>query len=595
MTIDDPGMAPEPGAIGLVLDQVFSLQRLGRHGEAQQLAVDLLVRHPGEPAVHRALAVLAQHGGRATAAVQSMHNAIGFAPGSGLLRLELGQLLASCGDERGALAAFGDAVALEPGLVDAWLLLGMTLYRGKQDHQAVRALRHAHALAPDRHDVVRALGEVEFSLENFAAALPLFAVLLAAFPGDIDLILRLGKCHSRCGFPATALALFGDATVAALDSADLWLALAQAEEDTGDREAAIGAYQRAHALRPDWAEPLGGLLMIQRGDAPAALIEQASVLMDREAVEGAQRSYLHYALGKVHDARGDYEQAMTHWRQANRIRRSETGGLDLAGLRRRVAQAESAFTAPLFQRATPSGASDERPVFVVGMPRSGTTLVEQIIATHPQAAGCGELFEMVGIAMALSSRTDLRWPEDAAGLDAETLSTLARRYLEVASRHADATALRLVDKQPYNFFHLGLAALLFPRAHFIWCRRDPRDISLSIFSENFAAESTFATDFSDIRALIGAQAHLMRHWQEVLPGRILEVRYEDLVAGIEPQSRRIIEFLGLPWSDDCLQFHANPRAVQTFSRWQVRQPVHSRSVERWRNYSQWIPVGGDED
>lgn len=595
MTMDDSGSAPRPGTLGQALDQVFSLQQRGRHADAERLAADLLAGHPGEPAVHRALAVLAQHGGRATAAVQYMREAIRLAPGSGLLRLELGQLLASCGDERRALAAFVDAVAHEPGLADAWLLLGMTHYRGKEDHQAVRALRHAHALAPDRHDVVRALAGVEFAQENFDAALPLFAGLLAAFPGDIGLILRLGKCHSRCGFPATALALFGDATVAAPDSADLWLALAQAEEDTGDRQAAIGAYQRAHALRPDWAEPLGGLLMVQRGDAPAALVEQASALLDTEAAAGAQRSYLHYALGKVHDARGNYAQAMAHWRDANRIRRRETGGLDLAGLRRRVAQAGSAFTAPLFQRAAPSGSSDERPVFVVGMPRSGTTLVEQIIATHPQAAGCGELFEMVGIAMELASRTDLRWPEDAAGLDAGTLSTLASRYLDVASRHADATALRLVDKQPYNFFHVGLAALLFPRAHFIWCRRDPRDISLSIFSENFAAQSTFATDFSDIGALIGAHEHLMRHWQEVLPGRILAVRYEDLVAGVEPQSRRIIEFLGLPWSEDCLHFHANPRAVQTFSRWQVRQPVHSRSVERWRNYSQWMPVGRDED
>ncbi|MHB8912830.1 MAG: tetratricopeptide repeat-containing sulfotransferase family protein [Lysobacter sp.] len=599
MTMIDPGTAPESSAVGMELQQVFSLQRGGRQGEAERRAARLLAVHPDEPAVHRAMAVLAQHDGRGGMALQFMRNAVQLAPQSGLLRLEMGQLLVSCGDVRGALDAFRQAVAQEPGLVDGWLLLGMTLYRAKDDQEALRALRHAHVLAVDRHDVVRALAEVEFSLESFETALPLFAELFVAFPCDVDVTLRLGKCHSRCGFAAKALELFRDAVVGAPASADLWLALAQAEEDTGDHNAALGAYQRAHDLRPGWADPLGGLLMLHRGDAPAALIDRATALLQEKSVQGAQRSYLYYALGKVHDARGDYQQAMAHWREANRTRRSGTGGLDVGGLRRRVTQTRSAFTPLMFESAAFRGRSYERPIFVVGMPRSGTTLVEQIIATHPQAAGCGELIEMGGIAASLAARLDLRWPEDVAGLDAETLSSLARQYLVVATRRADAKAkakaLRLVDKQPYNFFHLGLAALLFPRAHFIWCRRDPRDISLSIFSENFAAESTFATDFSDIRELIAAQAALMRHWQAVLPNRILEVRYEDLVADIEPQSRRIIESIGLPWNEDCLRFHANPRAVQTFSRWQVRQPVHSRSVQRWRNYSQWMPTDGDEE
>ena len=149
-------------------------------------------------------------------------------------------------------------------------------------------------------------------------------------------------------------------------------------------------------------------------------------------------------------------------------------------------------------------------------------------------------------------------------------------------------AARVVDKQPYNFLHVGLLAMLFADARIIWCRRDPRDIALSIFSESFAPASTFATDLDDIRFVIEDQERLMRHWQAVSPLPILEMPYEAVVADAEGHARRLIEFAGLPWDDACLAFHDSKRPVQTLSRWQVRQPVHNRSVGRWRNYPQWF-------
>ena len=164
----------------------------------------------------------------------------------------------------------------------------------------------------------------------------------------------------------------------------------------------------------------------------------------------------------------------------------------------------------------------------------------------------------------------------------------ARRAGQVG-RGASGHCLRLVDKQPYNFLHLGLIALLFPSARVVWCRRDPFDVALSIFSESFAPSATYATDLSDIAFVIRQQERLMRHWQAVPPLPVLEMHYEDLVGNPEPHMRRLVDFAGLPWSDQCLDFHQSRRPVQTPSRWQVRQPIHPRSVGRWRNYAQWFP------
>lgn len=257
-------------------------------------------------------------------------------------------------------------------------------------------------------------------------------------------------------------------------------------------------------------------------------------------------------------------------------------------LRRRCDETIRVFTRTKLERARASGSGEERPVFVVGMPRSGTTLVEQLLASHPQARGCGEMTVLVRMAQRLAlleSAGTEDFVEEASSLAGE----LAREYIEVAAARAGGASLRLVDKQPYNFFHLGLAGLVFPRARAIWCRRDPRDVALSIYSENFAPQSTFATDLSDIAFLIAIQEKLMRHWQRVAPLSIIEIDYESLTSQFETQAKRLVSFVGLDWNPACLDFHANSRPVQTLSKWQVRQPVHSRSVGRWRNYPQWFP------
>jgi hypothetical protein len=225
-------------------------------------------------------------------------------------------------------------------------------------------------------------------------------------------------------------------------------------------------------------------------------------------------------------------------------------------------------------------------VFIVGLPRSGTTLTEQILASHPLLHGAGELPDLPRLAARIAPEAP--W-QSAQRLERLSSQELAHEYLGALREGAPRGRLRITDKLPFNFFQLGFAALLFPQARVIHCRRDARDNALSIWLENFNADQRYATDFDDIAHLRRGYESLMAHWQATLPLRILEVDYEALVADVEGQARRLVEFVGAPWDRRCLDFHQSARAVQTPSRWQVRERIYTRSVERWRNYAPHLP------
>jgi tetratricopeptide (TPR) repeat protein len=501
--------------------------------------------------------------------------------------LELGRQQAARGDFDNARRNFEHATRLDPARFEAWFLLGITYMRDERRLEALPALRQAHRLQPGQVDATRALADAEFHAGMPGDALPLWQAVIAARPGDVDARLRLGETLNRLGLLDGEIANYQDALGLLPECADIWMALAQAREDGGDREQAVQAYRQALRFRSGWIPPLAGLLALQRKAPPAELVEQAEALLARPDLPDRDRALLGYALGKIRDSRGMHAAAMASWHDANAARRRTSGPYDRDGAEAGIRRLMEAFDARFFARlATIGGNPDERPVFVVGMPRSGTTLTEQIISMHSQAHGCGELPDIPLIVKALGNR----WPQSAAELERGFLEHEATRYLEAASRHAPATALRLVDKSPLNYFNLGLVALLFPRSRVIWCRRDPRDIALSIYSENFALDAPFATDLEAIAHSIALQTRLMRHWQSVLPLPIHELQYEALVESPEPQARGMIAFLGLPWESACLEFHRSNRAVQTPSRWQVREPIHGRSAGRWRGYADSLPA-----
>ncbi len=568
------------------LREIETLQRNGAWLEAGNRLVEMVSRFPAEPVIHRALALHASGSNQIELALQHMEIASRLVPDSAELAFQLGCLQAHAGKFPEALKQFRSAAARMPSHADSWYFLGITLLQLKRDTEALPMLRNARRLQPGHRKALRALADLEFRIGYPIDALPLWREIVELDPDDVDAWLKHNETLSRLGFHEEAIASYRSTLQRLPLAADLWMALAQALEDNDDSKASAMAYAQALELRPDWAFPVSGLLGLYRGKAPNELIEQAVRIQSNPLLPDADRALIGYELGKVYDGRGEHEAAMASWDDANASRARMIGEPDPGRLQTAVDRSIEIFTSRFFSEYGSSGSDDPRMVFIVGMPRSGTTLTEQIIASHPLAHGCGELPDLALIVRNLPILLDIdcAWPDFAGSITSPALRESITRYLEASTRHAPAGALRLVDKAPLNFLNLGLVAMMFPKARIIWCRRDPRDVAISIYGENFSLEEKLATSFEGIGHYINLQERLMRHWQSVLPLPILESDYESLVSHPEQKARKIIDFIGLEWDAACLDFHLNGRGVQTPSRWQVKQPMHTRSVGRWVNY-----------
>jgi hypothetical protein len=290
---------------------------------------------------------------------------------------------------------------------------------------------------------------------------------------------------------------------------------------------------------------------------------------------------LHFALGKAYLDHDDAARAFHHFDAGNRMKRSELK-FDLAQTIGWMASIEDAFPASLFAEAADAGAEDEDAVFIIGMPRSGTSLTEQILASHPAVFGAGEI-AFWAAAFVEYCRVD---PGTEAG--ANLTARLRHDYLErLTARSGDSP--RVVDKMPANFLYAGLIHQVFPRAKIIHVRRHPVDTCLSIYFQNFSNMGPWVNDLESLAHYFGEYRRISHHWRSVLPPTsLLEIPYEALIEDQETWTRRMLDFVGLPWDPRCLEFHTTDRAVITASKWQVRQKLYAGSVARWKNYQPFL-------
>src|SRR5690606_28833505 len=359
------------------LAQAVSLLRAGRLAEAGAVLQPLSVRHPDDPAVHRALGEMSALGRDLPAAFAHLQAACRLAPDSADAVMALARLQASTGDFDAARSGFERATRLAPEAFEAWFLLGIAHMRAQRHAEALRPRRQAPRRQPDQPDAARARADAQFHAGLPRDALPLWQAVVAARPDDVDALLKLGETFNRLGLLDEEIANYERALARLPGSADLWMALAQSREDGGDRAGAIDAYTRALDLKPDWPMPLAGLLALQRKAPPESLVEKAGALQRQPDLDDRDRALLGYALGKIRDSRGGPEAAMASWHDANAARRRTSGEYDRAGAEAEIARLVATFDQDFFERPSrPAGNPDERPVFVVGMPRSGTTLTE---------------------------------------------------------------------------------------------------------------------------------------------------------------------------------------------------------------------------
>ena len=345
-------------------------------------------------------------------------------------------------------------------------------------------------------------------------------------------------------------------------------------------------YRRSIALSPGYAEAYFNLSGSAKFTTDDPIIPNLETLLGHDGFSDRDRCFLHFAAGKIYDDIGDTDTAFAHYRAGNAAKGAQTNP---AYSRDYIDALIQVFDAEFLRSRAGIGSRSERPVFIVGMPRSGTSLAEQILASHGAVHGAGELADLDSIAKALPEHAaePVSYPRCLTTLDGRHITGLADAFLRRLAEMAPA-AERVVDKAPLNFRHLGLIALMLPAACVIHCRRDPLDTCLSCYFQNFARGQEYSFDLAELGRFYSDYRRLMDHWRAVLPLRIFELDYEDLVRRPEPVSRALVDFCGLDWDPACAQAHRTARSVRTASRWQVRQPIYGSSVGRARAYARHL-------
>ena len=535
----------------------------------------------------------------------------------------LGSALCLAGEYDEAERCLRRAIDLEPTCAGAHLNLGNVLARQGRLEEAIERYAVATQRNPQLHAPHQELGEALRITGRLSEAADVLNRALTLDPHAAATLLSLAALYTETGWPDRAFACHRHVVERYGDHFPLaWIGMANGLINIGDLDAAEETLNRFLKRHPDHPQALvtraeiwerrgelgraheyaGVAVAAGQQDAAVALLfartsgtrderGEALTLLERllaqEDGDKAARRSLHFEAGRLWDAQGDYEQAINHYRAANRL----TGyRFDRAAHARAVTSLIERFDSDAMARLPRSGETTQRPLFIVGMPRSGTSLVEQILSRHPDVAVLGERSEITHIAAALGESHP---PGTLATPHPERLTSTALRdaahaYLSATGSMTDKGATRITDKMPHNFWHLGLINLLLPGARVIHCVRDPRDTGLSIYFQSFNAAHPYATDLEDIVFYFAHYRRLMAHWRSVIDLPMLEVRYESLVREPAPVIHKLLDFCGLPWNDGCLDPQRSNRYVATASYSQVRRPLYTSSIGRWTHYREWL-------
>jgi len=515
------------------------------------------------------------------------------------------------------------ALKINQNLFDACFNLGRILFQEKEIDRALELLNRARQIKPNLPAVYNHLGLCQFELnhvdrsiefyqiaiklnQNFAEAhynlgnalYKRFKLLDAAeaYQKAVDQKPDFAEALNNLGNVLTELGKIQegeDALKKALKINPEYDAafnnLGNIHKQKGQKSKAIECYNRALEINPDYPEAHRHLALSNKyRKNDSAHEERIKSILKKEGLSSTARMHLNFALGKIYDDRNMPEQAFMAYKQANDIRHEEME-FDVERHHQYIDRLINTYSDSFFKKRKKFGHQSEVPVFVVGMPRSGTTLVEQIITSHPDAVAGGELIAIHQMESSIGNhiRSTTPYPENATYLDEVATMNLSRYYLNFISDFSK-DAPRITDKMPDNFLSLGFIRLLFPNARIVHCRRTPQDTCLSIYFQFFVQANAYAYDLETLGRYYNEYLRLMEYWRQSPHINMLEVQYEDLVNNQEEISRQIIEYTGLEWHDDCLSFHKNKRPVRTASSDQVRRPMYKGSIGRWRSYEEYL-------
>ncbi len=480
------------------------------------------------------------------------------------------------------------AGGLAPAELAAELERTAQMLREMRVNEAAKLGRRLVSAAPEHAHAAYLLGLAVYRQGKSKEAAEWLQKAVDLAPGTARYHMDLGACHSQLGEFETAMDQLQTAITLDPEDLEAYMRLATLFSDHGDFEQAADVYGQALQQDPGSGAALYGLASIRHLEADDPRVLRQMEILEHQSLQPRNEAVTCFAVARTLDQAGQVDQAMPYYHRGNR-RKHELADFSIEAERANIGRIIHSFDAEVFERFSQLGDPSELPVFIIGMPRSGTTLVEQILDSHPAIHGGGELNDLWrilgGIGRWLPQGRNL--PEAVADVDPTAWAELGQSLVRRLRRY-DKDALRITDKLPFNYTLTGIIRLMLPRARIIHCVRDPRDTCISCYTTSFQSDRGFTCDLTELGETYQLYWQLMQHWKSVLPGGLFEIRYEDLVRNVEQESRRMIDYVGLEWSDDCLDFHQNQRKVITASMTQVRKPAYQSSIGRWRRYADHI-------
>ncbi len=626
-------------------------QQLIQKGLLNQAAEDLnnmLAEHPGHIEGIYCLAVCQRKQQKYNESMDSLNQVLMQVPEHARAYQELGYIYKTLGETSKAIEVFDKAVTLNPALFGSWRVLAnepsyakkleakrhldwlsslppelvsvSSLIYQKHLHKAEWLCRHFLKENPHHPEAMRLLAELgskfqvlddaEFLLasclefepkyqrarldyvnvlhkrQKFNKALEQANILLAADPNNANFKIALGNAQQATGDFAAAINTFETVLQSNPSNHSIHLTLGHALKTMGRVEDAITAYRNAYNIKPDFGDAFWSLANLKTYRFTE---EERQQMREQEAsstISVNDRVHFCFAIGKDLEDRKEFDEAFTFYHRGNKLK-SEQDKFDSKSLDTSFDIQKSDFDAEFFERNKEAACQAPDPIFIVGLPRAGSTLLEQILSSHSQVDGTMELANIIGLAHRLGGRKlkqeTPQYPGILKKVSAEDIKKMGELYIKETQHHRQG-GMFFIDKMPNNFRHIALIHLILPNAKIIDARRHPMSCCFSGFKQLFGEGQQFSYDLEDIGHYYRSYVDIMDHWDKELPGKILRVQYEDVVADLETQVRRILDYCGLPFEQACIDFHTNKRAVRTPSSEQVRQPIYQSGLEQWRNY-----------
>jgi predicted Zn-dependent protease len=596
-------------------------------GDAQAAAEEfsaLAATQPDSAVIRLELGRALRVQGRDPEALAALQRAVELAPDLAEAWRELSMLYAARGDTGACDAAYARFETLAPEsarLVEAATalanerftaaegLLKRALARSPQDVAALRMLAEAATAREDFREAERLLGEcLRLAPGNTRARLdlvhvlhkqlkaepmlPLLERLLALQPDNPSYRTLQAAAYNLLGRVEQATRIHGALVSEFPRNEQVWLNYGHTLRTAGRQGEAIAAYRKCIEIQPDFGDAWLGLANLKTFRFTSGDVEAMQTQLAREELLHGARAQFEFSLGKALEDAGDFPASFDHYARGNALRR-ELVHYQGENVTRLVQRTQALYTREFFAARAGWGCQSAEPIFVVGLPRAGSTLLEQILASHSQVEGTRELTNVLGFAVELGDGDEEpgkppSYPQSVARLTRAELAALGERYLAQARAHRLLERPRFIDKMGSNFLHLGLIQLMLPNARIIDARRSPLGCCFANFKQHFHRGLWFTYSLEDLGRYYRDYVRVMTHFDAVLPGRIYRVCYEDVVRDLEGEVRRLLDYCGLPFEEQCLRFHETRRIVATVSSEQVRQPLYTEGVAQWRNFEPWL-------